>query len=67
MSNFECGVVVPGQLIDSLLEPGTKSWQDGIIPYVQTARKYDLPKDRPWNDPRWVAGYQEDWGREKGA
>ena len=50
MSNFECGVVIPGHLIQGLMEPGTVSWQDGIIPYVQTAEKYNLSNnDRPWN------------------
>ncbi|KAK2596915.1 hypothetical protein N8I77_012799 [Diaporthe amygdali] len=53
-SNFECGVVVPGDLIESILEPGTKSWQDGIVPYDQAASKYDIGKDKPWNDPRTV-------------
>lgn len=56
MSNFECGVMVPGHLIQGLLEPGTKSWRDGIVPYVQSAKRYDLSVDRPWNDPRWVQG-----------
>ena len=49
LSNFECGVLIPGRLIDGLLEKGTKNWQSGIVPYVQTGKKYDLPKDRPWN------------------
>ena len=49
LSNFECGVVVPGHLIEGLLEPGTESWQEGIVPYVQTAKRYELSKDRPWN------------------
>jgi tyrosyl-DNA phosphodiesterase-1 len=49
LSNFECGVVIPGELVESLLEPGTESWQSGIVPYVQTGKRYDLPKDRPWN------------------
>ncbi|KAE9366087.1 phospholipase D/nuclease [Stipitochalara longipes BDJ] len=61
LSNFECGVVIPGHLIKGLLEPGTESWQSGIVPYVQTGKRYDLPKDRPWNDPRWVQNYQEDY------
>lgn len=60
-TNFECGVVVPGHLIDGLLEKGTKNWLDGIVPYVQTTEKYDLKKDRPWNDPRWNKDYQENW------
>lgn len=58
-SNFECGVLVPGHLIKGLLEPGTGNWQDGIVPFVQTASKYDLKKDKPWNDPRWVKDFQE--------
>jgi len=49
LNNFECGVVVPGHLIEGLLEPGTESWQSGIVPYVQTGKRYNLPKDRPWN------------------
>lgn len=60
-TNYECGVVVPGDLLESLLEPGTKSWQEGIVPYVQTAEKYDLSRDKPWNDPMWVEGFKEDW------
>ncbi|TVY67547.1 Tyrosyl-DNA phosphodiesterase [Lachnellula suecica] len=55
VNNFECGVVIPGHLIEALLETGTESWQSGIVPYVQTAKKYDLTKDRPWNSPDWVA------------
>lgn len=54
MTNFECGVVVPGHLIESLLEPGTPTWQDGIVPYVQTAEQY-AARDRPWNDSSWVS------------
>lgn len=61
MSNFECGVVVPGYLIKGLLEPGTLSWVDGIVPHNQNSGRYDHKKDRPWNDPRWVEGYREDW------
>lgn len=56
--NFECGVVVPGYLIKGLLEPGTNTWQDGIVPYVQTAEQY-TGKDRPWNDPIWVRAVTE--------
>ncbi|TVY17826.1 Tyrosyl-DNA phosphodiesterase 1 [Lachnellula arida] len=59
--NFECGVVIPGSLVESLLEPGTKNWQSGIVPYVQTGKRYDLPKDRPWNDVRWVQNPQDDY------
>jgi tyrosyl-DNA phosphodiesterase 1 len=49
LSNFECGVVIPGSLIEGLLEPGTENWQSGIVPYLQTGEQYDLSKDRPWN------------------
>lgn len=42
ITNFECGIVVPGSLLVPLLEPGTQSWQEGIVLYVQTAEKYDL-------------------------
>ncbi|TVY42889.1 Tyrosyl-DNA phosphodiesterase [Lachnellula occidentalis] len=49
LNNFECGVVIPGSLVEGLLEPGTESWQSGIVPYVQTGKRYDLPKDKPWN------------------
>ena len=41
ISNYECGVVVPGHLIGSLLESGTPTWQDGIIPYVRPALRYE--------------------------
>jgi tyrosyl-DNA phosphodiesterase-1 len=61
LTNFECGVVVPGHLVDGLLEEGTKTWLDGIVPYVQTTKRYDLHTDRPWNDPRWVQDYTEDY------
>lgn len=61
MTNFECGVVVPGALLGKLMESGTANWQDGIVPYTQTAEKYDLARDRPWNDPQWVKGFREDW------
>ncbi|KAI3399953.1 hypothetical protein diail_5109 [Diaporthe ilicicola] len=60
-SNFECGVVVPGDVVATILEPGTTSWQNGIVPYDQTASRYDITKDRPWNDPRWVKDFREDW------
>lgn len=60
-SNFECGVVIPGNMIESMLEPGTSNWQDGIVPYDQAASRYDIGKDRPWNDPRWVKDFRDDW------
>lgn len=56
MTNFECGVIVPGQLIKGLLEEGTENWQEGIVPYDQTAPKYTLPKDRPWNGKLFLSG-----------
>lgn len=59
-SNFECGVVIPGNVIEKVLEPGTKCWQDGIVPYDQAANRYNIGKDRPWNDPRWVKD-RDDW------
>ncbi|PVH71858.1 phospholipase D/nuclease [Cadophora sp. DSE1049] len=57
LSNFECGVVVPGNLVKDLLEEGTTSWQSGIVPFEQTAAPYNLTKDKPWNDPRWVVNF----------
>ncbi|KAK8081188.1 hypothetical protein PG997_009006 [Apiospora hydei] len=59
--NFECGVVIPGRLISDLLEPGTESWEDGVVPYDRAAAPYDLKRDKPWNDPRWVKGYSHDY------
>lgn len=49
MTNFECGVVIPGNFVEGLLEEGSESWQNGVVPYNQDAKRYDLPKDRPWN------------------
>ncbi|KAI1197425.1 tyrosyl-DNA phosphodiesterase I [Nemania serpens] len=57
--NFECGVLVPGHLIKDLLEEGTESWQDGIVPHVQDAMPYDLSRDKPWNDYRWSKDNRE--------
>ncbi|KAI3331033.1 tyrosyl-DNA phosphodiesterase I [Ustulina deusta] len=62
LSNFECGVLIPGHLIGDLLETGTESWQDGIVPHVQTARAYDLSRDKAWNDYRWTKDYREGEG-----
>ncbi|KAK7957690.1 ubiquitin interaction domain-containing protein [Apiospora saccharicola] len=62
VSNFECGVVIPGRVIEGLLEPGTEAWEEGVVPFDRTAGAYDLEKgDRPWNDPRWVKGYRHDY------
>lgn len=60
-SNFECGVVIPSNVIEDILEPGTINWQNGIVPYDQNASRYDIGKDRPWNDPRWVKDFRDDW------
>lgn len=59
MTNYECGVLIPGHLIHDLLEPGTSSWIDGVIPYRQDTRRYDLQRDWPWNDPRWRGEYDD--------
>lgn len=48
-TNFESGVVIPGDLIEGMLETGTKDWQTGIVPYKQNGEKYDLSRDKPWN------------------
>lgn len=56
ISNFECGVVVPGHLIRDLLEPGTESWQNGLVPHLQTTEQYHPRNDIPWNDPTWGKG-----------
>jgi tyrosyl-DNA phosphodiesterase 1 len=63
-SNFECGVVIPSDVTEGVLEPGTSSWQDAIVPYDQAARRYDIGKDRPWNDSRWVRESRDDWNGE---
>ncbi|KAI1274225.1 tyrosyl-DNA phosphodiesterase I [Xylaria sp. FL0933] len=66
LSNFECGVVIPGYLIKDLLEDGTESWQDGIVPHKQTAMAYDLRRDKAWNDYRWTKGFREGEGSNVG-
>ncbi|KAI1259621.1 phospholipase D/nuclease [Xylariaceae sp. FL1019] len=63
MSNFECGVLIQGDTISALLEYGTKTWQDGIVPHVQTTAPYNLSEDKAWNSPEWVAGYGESQNR----
>ncbi|KAI3325346.1 phospholipase D/nuclease [Xylariaceae sp. AK1471] len=62
LTNFECGVVIPGHLIQDMLENGTKSWQEGIVPHIQTAMPYDLSKDKAWNWAGWAKGYREGEG-----
>ena len=41
ISNFECGVVIPGNLLLGLLEPGTSGWQAGVITYQRPALPYE--------------------------
>ncbi|PSR94177.1 tyrosyl-DNA phosphodiesterase-domain-containing protein [Coniella lustricola] len=65
MSNFECGVVIPGNILQSLLEPESRRWHESIVPYDWTAEQYDLSKDKPWNDPQWVQGFEENWNRPR--
>ncbi|KAF7519945.1 hypothetical protein G7054_g12934 [Neopestalotiopsis clavispora] len=55
MTNLECGVLIPGHLLEGLLEPGTGSWVNGVITYQQDARCYDR-RDKPWNSDAWVSG-----------
>ncbi|GAW13362.1 hypothetical protein ANO14919_027460 [Xylariales sp. No.14919] len=59
LANFECGVLVPGHLVEGLLEDGTESWQEGIVPHIQTTLPYNIRKDKAWNDYRWTKGYRE--------
>lgn len=49
MTNFECGVVIPGHLIPDLVEKDTFSWQVGLVTFFGGAKRYDLTRDRPWN------------------
>ncbi|KAI0968386.1 tyrosyl-DNA phosphodiesterase I [Xylaria arbuscula] len=59
LTNFECGVLIPGHIVKDLLEDGTESWQDGIVPHNQDALPYDLAQDKAWNDYRWTSDYRE--------
>jgi hypothetical protein len=58
LTNFECGVLVPGHLINEMLEDGTKSWQEGVVPHVQSALPYGR-SDKAWNWAGWAKGYRE--------
>jgi len=40
VSNYECGVLVPGEVLMELLEPGTKDWKRAIIPYARPLQPY---------------------------
>ncbi|KAI1108155.1 tyrosyl-DNA phosphodiesterase I [Nemania sp. NC0429] len=66
LTNFECGVLVPGHLIQDLLEEGTESWQEGAVPHVQDATPYDLSRDKAWNDYRWSKDYRESQDNDSG-
>lgn len=46
-TNFECGVVIPGDIIMSLLESKSQKWQE-IIPFDQTTEQYKH-WEKPWN------------------
>ncbi|KAI1151905.1 phospholipase D/nuclease [Nemania diffusa] len=48
MQTIECGVLIPGHLIDGLLEKGTGSWQEGIVPHIQTTPSYAAKNGDPW-------------------
>ena len=41
IANFECGVVIPGDLLMDLLEKGTSGWQAGVITYQRPAAPYE--------------------------
>ncbi|KAJ8122065.1 hypothetical protein O1611_g9937 [Lasiodiplodia mahajangana] len=43
------GVFIPGDLIKELLKEGTRSWEDGIVPYNRTAGLYDSD-DNTWRN-----------------
>jgi tyrosyl-DNA phosphodiesterase 1 len=47
VESIQCGVLIPGHLINGLLEEGTESWQDGILPYSRnntvSYQKEDVP------------------------
>ncbi|KAI1424238.1 tyrosyl-DNA phosphodiesterase I [Xylaria sp. FL1777] len=66
LTNFECGVLIPGHLVKNLLEDGTGSWQNGIVPHIQTATAYDHSRDKAWNDYRWTKDFREGEGSNNG-
>ena len=51
ITNFECGVVVPGDVLEGLLEPDTSSWREAVVTYDQTVKAYHVFDDKPWNNP----------------
>lgn len=50
-NNFEAGVVVPGDEIEGMLEPGS-GWQD-IIPHQRNGTAY-TKKEKPYNSEMWA-------------
>lgn len=40
ITNYECGVVIPGSVLMTLLEPGTKDWKTAVFTYVRPAEPY---------------------------
>ena len=54
VKNFECGVVIKGEDLESMLAEGT--WEE-VVPYQRPVRPYKLlgpDKEKPWNSPMWV-------------
>lgn len=41
-SNYECGVLVPGEVLRRLRAPASRgaSWESGVVPYMRPARPY---------------------------
>ncbi|GJN94698.1 hypothetical protein Rhopal_007789-T1 [Rhodotorula paludigena] len=55
--NFELGVVIAGEHIASMLEPGSRGWED-MLTYVRPPRPY-RSGEVPWNSEAWVRHKQE--------
>lgn len=47
IANFECGVVIPGDLLLELLEIGTSDWKAGVITYQRPAAPYEYVQNLP--------------------
>lgn len=41
IKNFECGVFIPGTVLPSLLEAGTRDWEEAVVPYLRPAQPYE--------------------------
>ncbi|KAJ7586114.1 tyrosyl-DNA phosphodiesterase-domain-containing protein [Mycena floridula] len=65
ISNYECGVLIPGNLLLKLLESNSE-WQDAV-PYVRPLNPYTLrdKAEKPWNDPRWAIKPKPSQDRER--